>query len=201
MEASQNSISKREANKALIREKLVEVSFNFFCHKGLNETTVADIVEAAGIGRGTFYNYFGDVRAIFKHIVELENQHLFEAIREATKQANGFYDLLYQSFKAYVDRVSRPELEPFILKNHTHIREASYGTESLKKEVKNLREELRSQKSRGQFQDEREIKLLSQILVGAPIEMYLNLKRSGLNYTSEEIADFLAKLFTKGMRG
>jgi len=194
-------ISKREENKAVIKQRLLEVSFKLFSTKGLEQTTVSDIVEAAGIGRGTFYNYFNDVRDIFASIVEVHNQEITAAINQSKKQATSFYDLLFISFKSYLEHVSKPELEAFLSLNNTYIREASYGSESIKTEMHNLRTDLREQKGRGQFKEEKEIKLLSYILIGAPLEMYLNLRRSGMNYTTDEMADFLAKLFTKGMKG
>jgi len=194
-------VSKREENKAIIRQRLLDESFKLFSSKGLEQTTVSDIVEAADIGRGTYYNYFNDVKDIFGSIVEEQNKATTAAINEATKSVDSFYDLLFISFKTYLEHVSKPELEAFLRLNNSYVREASYGSLSIKTEMHKLRDDLREQKNRGQFKEEKEIKLLSYILIGAPLEMYLNLKRSGMNYTTDEMADFLAKLFTKGMKG
>ena len=63
-------MGKRENNKLLIRERLLDYSFNLFQKNGIENTTVSDIIEVAGIGRGTFYNYFTDVNDIFDTIIE-----------------------------------------------------------------------------------------------------------------------------------
>ena len=59
----------KESNKLLIREKLIKVAFNF-SKKGVDNTTVSEIIKKADIGRGTFYNYFSDVNHIFDSIIE-----------------------------------------------------------------------------------------------------------------------------------
>jgi len=66
-------MSKRESNKLLIREKLIKVAFNFFQKKGVDNTTVSEIIKKADVGRGTFYNYFSDVNHIFDSIIEKLN--------------------------------------------------------------------------------------------------------------------------------
>ena len=40
-------MSKRESNKLLIREKLIKVAFNFFQKKGVDNTTVSEIIKKA----------------------------------------------------------------------------------------------------------------------------------------------------------
>ena len=43
-------MGKRENNKLLIRERLLDYSFNLFQKNGIENTTVSDIIEVAGIG-------------------------------------------------------------------------------------------------------------------------------------------------------
>ena len=47
------------------RAQLLRVSFELFGERGYHATTIADIIERAGVARGTFYNYFESKRQIF----------------------------------------------------------------------------------------------------------------------------------------
>ena len=51
-------LSKREAKKQLFRSTIVESAVKLFSKKGIKSTAIADIMKDAGLGIGTFYNYF-----------------------------------------------------------------------------------------------------------------------------------------------
>ncbi|MCR4617799.1 MAG: TetR/AcrR family transcriptional regulator [Lachnospiraceae bacterium] len=53
-------MGKAETNKQIKRESLLNTAFDLFTTKGINNTSIADIVEAAGVAKGTFYLYFKD---------------------------------------------------------------------------------------------------------------------------------------------
>ena len=95
-------MSKRESNKLLIREKLIKVAFNFFQKKGVDNTTVSEIIKKADIGRGTFYNYFSDVNHIFDSIIEKLNFDIEKNIKDARKSSKNTHVLaLFFSTKIY----------------------------------------------------------------------------------------------------
>lgn len=52
------SLSRREANKRSKRQRLLHASLRLFREKGFENTTVAEITAAAGVAKGTFFNYF-----------------------------------------------------------------------------------------------------------------------------------------------
>lgn len=51
-------LSRRESNKHSKRQRLLTESLRLFREKGYEQTTVAEITEAAGVAKGTFFNYF-----------------------------------------------------------------------------------------------------------------------------------------------
>lgn len=53
-----NGISRRESNKHAKRQRLLTESLRLFREKGFEQTTVAEITAAAGVAKGTFFNYF-----------------------------------------------------------------------------------------------------------------------------------------------
>ena len=50
--------NRRERHRAGDRERLFRAALGLFAERGYLETTVADITEAADVGKGTFFNYF-----------------------------------------------------------------------------------------------------------------------------------------------
>ncbi len=53
-----SALSRREANKRSKRQRLLHASLRLFREKGFANTTVAEITAAAGVAKGTFFNYF-----------------------------------------------------------------------------------------------------------------------------------------------
>src|SRR5580693_9344481 len=49
---------RRQRRSAETRERLFRAALRLFADKGFAETTVADITDAADVGKGTFFNYF-----------------------------------------------------------------------------------------------------------------------------------------------
>ncbi|MCI0340022.1 MAG: TetR/AcrR family transcriptional regulator [Planctomycetales bacterium] len=64
------------------RDQLRRCARRIFSTKGYHATGVADIIEAAGVARGTFYLYFAGKRALFDDLLD----GLFEAIRGAVRR-------------------------------------------------------------------------------------------------------------------
>ena len=50
--------NRRERHRLETRERLYRAALELFGERGFLETTVADITEAADVGKGTFFNYF-----------------------------------------------------------------------------------------------------------------------------------------------
>lgn len=190
-------MGKREINKIKVKERLLKEALILFSEKGFDQTTVADIVTAAEIGRGTFYNYFPDVKSIFDAVVDKMNVEIQEVIKEARKETKGIYELLYASFKSFLEYVTRDDLSEFHKKNQAYIRSTSYGSQSVKQLVVDLQKDLKSGKVIGQFKEDYEFQLLSYVLVGAPAELFLNIHSTHFNISNHQMADFLAKMFTK----
>ena len=56
--------------RAARRTQVLAVARRVFAERGYHATSVADIIEAAGIARGTFYLYFVSKRAIFDELLD-----------------------------------------------------------------------------------------------------------------------------------
>ncbi len=193
-------MGKREQNKLLVRQRLLKEARYLFTEKGLEHTTVADIVAAASIGRGTYYNYFSDVKSIFTVLIEDMNTQIDEVVQKSRQDATSVYELFYLSFKSYFDFVSQPDLKAFHQKNQIYLRNIAYNTESIKRIIKDVQALLQEKKGVGDFEDGYEIQLLSILLVGTPVELFLNLNNMQIDISNDKLAAFLAKLFTKSVK-
>ncbi|HBV86371.1 TetR/AcrR family transcriptional regulator [Desulfosporosinus sp.] len=60
-------MNRREKKKLQTKKTIAEIALTLYFKKGLNETTVAEIMEKAALGTGTFYNYFESKEAILKY--------------------------------------------------------------------------------------------------------------------------------------
>jgi len=72
-----------ERRKRRTRERIFQTALKLFLEKGLDETTVAEIAEAADIGKGTFFTYFPTKESIFSEV----SSHLVDAMEESLDAA------------------------------------------------------------------------------------------------------------------
>lgn len=84
-------MSKLEQKKKQKREALLLAAFSLFTSKGINETSIADIVSEANMAKGTFYLYFKDKYDIRNKLVSHKTGELFFQAHEAL-QKTGLHD-------------------------------------------------------------------------------------------------------------
>ena len=53
-------MGKLDENKKIKQEALLSSAFKLFTEKGINNTSISDIVSSAKLAKGTFYLYFKD---------------------------------------------------------------------------------------------------------------------------------------------
>jgi TetR/AcrR family transcriptional regulator, cholesterol catabolism regulator len=69
----------RQRQKALLKQRLYSVSLKLFAAQGFEETTVRQITEKAGVGKGTFFNHFPAKENV---VAEWYNRMTFESLEE-----------------------------------------------------------------------------------------------------------------------
>ncbi|MBE5826861.1 MAG: TetR/AcrR family transcriptional regulator [Butyrivibrio sp.] len=85
-------MGKADLNKKLKMENLLNASFELFTSKGLNKTSISDIVEKAEVAKGTFYLYFKDKYDIRNRLIAHKSSQLFLQAYNAMKD-NGIEGL------------------------------------------------------------------------------------------------------------
>ena len=81
-------MGKADQNKKAKLERLLNTSFELFTSKGLNKTSISDIVERAGVAKGTFYLYFKDKYDIRNRLIAHKSSQLFMQAHEALSLEN-----------------------------------------------------------------------------------------------------------------
>ena len=194
---SNSFLGKRDEQKLKVRERLMKEALALFSSSGFEKTTVAHIVEKSEIARGTFYNYFPDTQKLFDALIEELNQNIKAAIQQTRRDSKNLYDYLYGTFKNYFELIGTPQMIQFHILNQAHIRQSSYQSNVIKTIVKNLNRDLKSDFKIKAFTEKYEFLLLSFMLVGSPPELFLATHTTNINFSNNQLATFLAKLFHK----
>lgn len=88
------NMSKVEEKKQIKRENLLASAYTLFNKKGFVDTSINDIVEYAGVAKGTFYLYFKDKWDINEQVVTEKARLLFDEaiINTNDKRIDNFDD-------------------------------------------------------------------------------------------------------------
>ena len=87
----EHTLSKREAKKIKSKKTIIQSAIVLFAQKGLKDTSIADIMQKANLGIGTFYNYFQSkddlLRSLLIQLAMDIRQHYLESINKEKTQA------------------------------------------------------------------------------------------------------------------
>ena len=100
--------------------KLLKASFKLFIEKGVDNTTIQEIVDNAGVGKGTFYFYFKDKNDIRDILISQKSQELF--VNAFSNMENTHSNILYNQLVSILDYIinrltDNLDLLKFISKN------------------------------------------------------------------------------------
>lgn len=70
-------MGKLELNKQLKKDALLNTAFDLFTTKGINKTSISEIVDHAGVAKGTFYLYFSDKYDIRNKLIAHKASQVF----------------------------------------------------------------------------------------------------------------------------
>lgn len=75
-------------------DKILKASIDVISEKGLDKTSISDIVKKAGIAQGTFYLYFSSKKALVPAIADNLLTTTLERIKEKAQGKESFWDVL-----------------------------------------------------------------------------------------------------------
>lgn len=113
-------MGKIDDNKKQKKNSLLETAFRLFADKGFTKTTISDIVEHAGLAKGTFYLYFKDKYDLRDNLIVYKANQLFDDAHLALEKAemNSFEDELIFTTDYIIERFKEDQsFMEFIAKN------------------------------------------------------------------------------------
>ena len=111
---------KAEENKSQKESKLLNSAFDLFTKKGVKDTSIQEIADNAGVGKGTFYLYFKDKYDIQEQLITRKSNKLFnDALKKLEKQnINKFDEQIIFIVNYVIDELTKNTiLLKFISKN------------------------------------------------------------------------------------
>jgi TetR/AcrR family transcriptional regulator, cholesterol catabolism regulator len=101
-----------------VKENIICESIRLFLAKGFRGTSVKEITEAAGIGRGTLYWYFKSKDDILIAIFERWEEAFVEGLRKAVNDRDGNFISKYKAFHKFSTEFARDQRELAIVFNN-----------------------------------------------------------------------------------
>ncbi len=86
-------MGKIERKKREKKDALLNTAFELFTTKGINKTSIADIVDRAGVAKGTFYLYFTDKYDIRNKLISHKASQLFHSAQQALQEESDLTDV------------------------------------------------------------------------------------------------------------
>ena len=87
-QSEEKYMGKVDENKQQKEDALFRSAYNLFMSKGISETSIHDIVQDAGVAKGTFYLYFKDKFEIRDRLIARTAEKLFKAANTELKKVN-----------------------------------------------------------------------------------------------------------------
>lgn len=92
------------------KERIIQAAIDVFSEKGVDRTTVSDIVKMAGIAQGTFYLYFPSKLAVMPSIAQVMVEKILHEVKEHIERHASFshqlkrvIHIVFQMTKDYRD--------------------------------------------------------------------------------------------------
>ncbi len=151
------------------RERITKAALDIFNKKGYDDTSIADIVKAAGIPRGSFYQYFESKFDVFYMLLKEAQKKKIEYLAPLLEKRKDepFFDIVMDAFSLAL-RYLRDYPEYALLGRHMY----HAGAEEVLKVVERLDEEgiknplffLKRDQERGHIRKDIDIRVLARMI-------------------------------------
>ncbi len=100
-----------------VKDAIIRESIRLFLSNGYQGTSVKEITEAAGIGRGTLYWYFKSKDEILVSIFQKWEKEFVQGLIDAVNERKGDFVSKYKAFHKYATEFARDQRELAIVFN------------------------------------------------------------------------------------
>ena len=101
--------SRRERKRTETRQRIFRAAMKLFAKRGILNTTVEDITEAADVGKGTFFNYFPSKEHVLAVLLETQLAKVTEAQDAAESGKHSIREVLRQFMDRIVEEPARSQ--------------------------------------------------------------------------------------------
>jgi len=91
----------KKKNSRNTKSKIVSAAWNLFYEQGYDDTTIDEIVEAAGTSKGSFYHYFDGKDALLSSLSYLFDEKYEELTDSLTPEMTATDKLLYLNYELF----------------------------------------------------------------------------------------------------
>lgn len=90
-----------QESKSGVKSRIIDAAWGLFSEKGFEATTLNDIIEAAGVAKGTFYYYFRGKDSLLTTLSVILDNYYAELDKELKDEDNAFDKLMYLNYKMH----------------------------------------------------------------------------------------------------
>lgn len=98
-----DTLTRTQKRQTATRERIFRAAMELFAQKGFENTTVAEITQAADIGKGTFFTYFPTKEAIFHQPGEMAMEKMAVIAQEGMDKGKPLAKILKNVLTASAD--------------------------------------------------------------------------------------------------
>ena len=107
--ATADPLSRRERKRTETRQRIFRAAMALFAKRGILNTTVEDITEAADVGKGTFFNYFPSKEHVLGVLLEGQLAKVAEAQAAAESGKHSIREVLRRFMGRIVEEPARSQ--------------------------------------------------------------------------------------------
>ncbi len=194
-------------DKAKRKSEIAAVALNLFAQKGFESTTLQNIADAAGLGKGTLYHYFKSKGDMLKNVADEIMMEYVNALGNASMRqsdpAGQLKDLLWQGIEisGHMEHLFVVYLELWLI----NMRNNQYGDfmatlESLLNDYRQaVVDIIEDGKKKNIFRKDADSKLLSRYLVASIDGIYMHHLLDKQNVNIKDTATEFLKFFFNGL--
>lgn len=192
-------MGKAKENKIRNEKSLLEAAFELFSTKGLEKTSVSDVVGKSGLARGTFYNYFPGIEALWDKTIDLFVKNIAEILNRERQNARSLHEFIYNSFYAYAKLFEDPRHVNLLTRNQALFRKSLFSTDSIHSIFASLEKDMKESPWFEGFSPA-QYKMTSYAMVGAAMELIIQTKTQENVLSTEHLSDYFSHLFIAGIQ-
>ncbi|WP_422660067.1 TetR/AcrR family transcriptional regulator [Paenibacillus sp. EC2-1] len=189
---------KKGANGQESRARLLTVAASEFARSGYHKTKISTIVSRAGLTQPSFYLYFESKEAVFNELMDKFRSQLKELVIDSRLEAGISREDIPSRIRAILSNLfGFLEQDPDLTQIGFFIGE---DAEEIKEELTSiLAHNLRAEQAEGYFQQDLDMTIVAECLVGAIERLTLQELLSGKR-TADELAHQVVNLYLFGIR-